>query len=93
MILAARGQDLNEAIGVEKPFMLIPSDNDELSELIAQTGIGIAAQSVEQIKAFLTDQYAIWQANGFTRQTVANKQIFTRQYQARQFESIFAHVR
>lgn len=87
------GTKVFEAIGVEKPFMLIPSDNDELSELIAQTGIGIAAQSVEQIKAFLTDQYAIWQANGFTRQTVANKQIFTRQYQARQFESIFAHVR
>lgn len=86
------GTKIFEAIGVEKPFMLIPFDNDELSQLIAQTGIGLAAQNAEEIKAFLTEQYAIWQANGFTRQPVANKEVFTRQYQARQFESIFAHV-
>ena len=86
------GTKVFEAIGVEKPFMLIPSDNDELAKLIAQTGIGIAAQNVEEIKSFLTEQYAIWQANGFTRQTVTDKHIFTRQYQARQFESIFDDV-
>ena len=82
------GTKIFEAIGMEKPFVLIPSDEDSMAALIQQTGIGLAAKTTAQLKSFLLDKYAEWQANGFTRQTVNNKEIFTRRYQARQFEQI-----
>ena len=87
------GTKIFEAIGMEKPFVLIPSDEDSMAALIQQTGIGLAAKTTAQLKSFLLDKYAEWQANGFTRQTVNNKEIFTRRYQARQFEQIITAIR
>lgn len=82
------GTKIFEAIGMEKPFVLVPSDQDSMAELIAQTGIGIAAEDTAQLKSFLLDQYATWQKQGFTRQPVTHKEIFSRRYQARQMEEI-----
>ena len=70
--------------------MLIPSDEENLAQLINETGIGIAASTTEEIKRFILEQYAQWQKNGFTRQTIKNKQRFTRQNQAQQFERILS---
>lgn len=86
------GTKVFEAIGAEKPFMLIPSDEDNLAQLIQDTGIGIAARSTDDIKTFITKTYNAWLANGFTRQPVRDKQRFSRQSQAKQFETIFLQL-
>ena len=77
-----------EALGVEKPVLCVRSDEECLAEVIKQTNAGLAATNVEEVKAFILDKYREWQENGFTHQAVRDKQIFTRQYQAKQFESI-----
>ena len=82
------GTKVFEAIGVEKPFMLIPSDEENLAQLIRETGIGIAASNTEEIKAFITQQYNQWQQNGFTRCTIADKSRFSRQHAAKEFEEL-----
>ena len=82
-----------EALGVEKPVLCVPSDEESLAEVIRQTNAGIAATDAEQVRTFIKEQYAAWQAKGYTRQAVnqEQKKRFTRQYQARQFEQIFIH--
>ena len=84
------GTKVFESIGMEKPFVLVPSDKDSLATLIKETGIGLAAEDKTQLKTFLMEQYAKWQAKGYTRQPVNNKEIFSRRYQAQQFEQ-FMH--
>ncbi len=80
-----------EALGVEKPVLCVPSDEDCLAQVIKETNAGLAATSTEQIKTFILEKYAEWKQNGYTRQKVNKeiKQQFTRQYQAKQFEQIF----
>ena len=80
-----------EALGTEKPVLCVPSDKECLAEVIQETNAGLAASSVQEIQAFILDKYAEWKAKGFTRQPVNAelKQLFTRQYQAQQFENIF----
>lgn len=78
-----------EALGVEKPLLLVRSDEECLAQTMAYTHAGLAATSVEEIKQFILDRYHEWQTKGFTRQAVQHKAEFTRQYQAQQFEQIF----
>lgn len=80
-----------EALGVEKPVLCVPSDEECLAQVIENTNAGIAATNVEQIKSFILDKYAEWKKNGYTHQKVNQevKQQFTRQYQAKQFEQLF----
>ena len=84
------GTKVFEAIGSEKPFMLIPSDEDDLAKLIADTNIGIAARTSEDIKTFIYNIYKEWASNGFTRRAIRDKSRFTRRYQAQQFEQLFS---
>ena len=86
------GTKVFEAIGMEKPFMLIPSDEDELARLIASTGIGTATSSVSEIKDFILAKYREWQANGFTRQAVRDRQRFSREKECGQFEAVFDSI-
>lgn len=79
-----------EALGVEKPVLCVPSDEECLADVIQQTNAGIAASTVEEVQAFILDKYVEWKTNGYTRQSVnqEQKKLFTRQYQAQQFEKI-----
>ncbi len=77
-----------EALGVEKPVLCVRSDEDCLAQVILDTNAGIAATSAEQVKSFILDKYKEWEKNGFTRQPVRNKQLFTRSCQAQQFEQL-----
>ena len=79
-----------EALGVEKPVLCVRSDEECLAAVIRDTNAGLAATNVEEVKAFILEKYAEWKANGFTRQAVKNKEQFSRQYQASQFEELFA---
>ncbi|MBO4362021.1 MAG: glycosyltransferase [Paludibacteraceae bacterium] len=79
-----------EALGVEKPVLCVRSDEECLAAVIRDTNAGVAATTAEQVKAFITEKYREWQQNGYTRQAVneQQRQLFTRQYQAAQFERI-----
>lgn len=77
-----------EALGIEKPVLCVRSDEECLAQVIAETNAGIAATTVEEVKAFIMDKYDEWQAKGFTRQPVKGKQVFSRQQQVRQFEQL-----
>ena len=80
-----------EALGVEKPVLCVPSDEECLAQVISETKAGIAASDTEVIKTFLLARYKEWKTNSFTRQAVdtEQKKRFTRRYQAQQFESLF----
>ena len=82
------GTKVFEAIGAEKPLLLVPSDEDSLATLIQETGIGIAASSPQEIADFIEEKYQEWQANGYTRQAVQDKERFSRQNEAKQIEQI-----
>ena len=77
-----------EALGVEKPVLCVRSDEECLAQVIHETNAGIATASADEVLTFIRDQYHIWQAKGCTRQPVHNKEQFSRQYQARQFEEL-----
>lgn len=78
-----------EALGCEKPVICTPSDNGCLADTIRETNAGIASGDVEEIKAFIMDKYHEWETNGYTHQAVRNKELFSREYQAHQFENLF----
>lgn len=83
-----------EALGCEKPVLCAPSDEECLAQVIRSTRAGLAATDTRQIVSFIQDKYKEWQANGFTRQPVneQEKQRFSRQYQAQQFEQLFLQL-
>ena len=83
-----------EALGVEKPVLCVKSDEACLASAIAKTNAGIAATHVEEVKAFILEKYAQWQQNGYTHQNVvvAEKEKFSRQSMAQQFENAILSV-
>lgn len=83
-----------EALGVEKPVLCVPSDEECLAQVIHDTHAGVATSDIETIKRFILERFEEWKANGFTRQAVdaEQKKRFTRQYQAKQFEQLFLKV-
>ena len=80
-----------EALGIEKPILCVPSDHGCLSEVIRMTNAGLAADTPEEVATFINAQYDEWLRQGYTRQPVRNKELFNRQKQAEQFESLFCH--
>jgi len=83
-----------EALGVEKPVLCVPSDEECLAQVIHDTHAGVAASDIETIKRFILDRYNEWKKQGFTRQAVdaEQKKRFTRRYQAQQFEQQFLQI-
>ena len=83
-----------EALGVEKPILCAPSDEECLEQVIHQTNAGIAARTPEEVAAFIQDKYHEWQAEGYTHQAVNRDQrkLFTRQQQAEEIETLIEKV-
>lgn len=88
------GTKFYEALGVEKPVLCVRSDEECLAQVIGETNAGVSAMDVEEVKAFIRDKYSEWQQHGYTRQPVnqEQKQLFTRQHQAEQFEQIIKQI-
>jgi len=80
-----------EAVGTEKPVLLVTSDGSHLAEAIERANAGLAATSDEQIVSFILEKYAEWKANGFTRQAVnqEERQRYSRERQAEQIAALF----
>ena len=83
------GTKFYEILGVEKPCLCLNSDEECLAEAIKQTNAGLAATNIEDVKAFVLEKYQEWKQNGYTHQQVINKEQFTRQHEAEQFEQLF----
>jgi hypothetical protein len=81
-----------EAIGVEKPILCVRSDEECLAQTIQETKAGLAATNVEEVKKFILHHYNQWQKQGYTHIDINNKQQFSRQTQALQFEEIFNQI-
>jgi glycosyltransferase involved in cell wall biosynthesis len=81
-----------EAIGVEKPILCVRSDEECLAQTIKETNAGLAATNVEEVKEFILYHYNEWQQNGYTHINITNKEQFSRQNQAIQFEKIFNQI-
>ena len=79
-----------EALGVEKPVLCVRSDEECLAQVIKQTKAGLAGTNAQEVADFILDKYNEWKTNGFTHQPVDPdvKRLFTRQYQAQQFEQL-----
>lgn len=82
-----------EALGVEKPVLCVRSDQECLEHIIYHTNAGLAANNKQEIKNFILQQYNLWRKNGYTQQPVINKQLFSRQQQANQFETLFLSLK
>ena len=82
------GTKFYEALGCEKPVLCVRSDEDCLAQTITQTDAGLAGTNVTEVMNFILDKYHEWQDNGFTRQSVKNAKIFTRQFQSEQIEKL-----
>ena len=78
-----------EAIGIEKPILCIRSDEGCLAQTIQETNAGLAATNVTEVKEFILFHYNQWQKQGYTHTEIKNKEQFSRQNQALQFEKIF----
>lgn len=81
-----------EALGVEKPILCIRSDEGYLAKTIQETKSGLAATRVEEVKDFILKAYAQWEQEGYTHVEVQQKEQFSRQNQALQFEEIFNNI-
>ena len=83
-----------EALGVEKPVLCVRSDEECLAQVIKETNAGLAGTNAEEVADFILEKYDEWKTKGFTRQAVdqAQKRLFTRQYQAQQFEQLLLKV-
>lgn len=83
-----------EALGVEKPVLCVRSDEACLSSAIQETNAGIAGTTIEEVKHFILEKYTEWQANGYTHQPVVKEQknAFSRQVQAKQFDVLFEQL-
>ena len=86
------GTKFFENIGIEKPILCVRSDEECLADAIEKTNAGLAATNVEEVKAFILEKYNEWRQNGYTRQAVVNKEQFSRQKQAQQFEQLFTSI-
>ena len=83
------GTKFFENIGIEKPILCVRSDEECLADAIQKTNAGLAATSVDEVKTFIMEKYQEWLQQGYTRQAVINKEQFTRQHEAEQFEQLF----
>ena len=81
-----------ESIGVEKPILCVQSDEECLAQVIKETNSGLAATNTKEVKEFILHHYKQWQQQGYTHVEIKNKQQFSRQNQALQFEKIFNQV-
>lgn len=79
-----------EALGVEKPVLCVRSDQDCLAETIHETNAGLAAKEVEEIKAFLFNQFEFWHTNKYTHQSMNAEKVqhFSRNKQAQELAAI-----
>ena len=83
-----------EYIGVNRPILCTPNNNDELAETINSIGCGLVSSDVTEIENFILEKYQEWQKNDFTK-SIINEEIrsrFSRKNGAEILEKLFLEV-
>lgn len=83
-----------EAIGVNRPVLCIPNNNDNLSELMNETNCGLVSSENYEVETFLLDNFTEWERTGTTTGTL-NESIrmnFSRKKGAEILEKIFLNT-
>jgi hypothetical protein len=80
-----------EALAVRKPILCVRGDEGCLEEAINKTRSGLSAHNVEEVYAFLKEQFLSWKTGKHVPYNFNNEEItkFSRSEQALQFISIF----
>lgn len=80
-----------EAIGVNRPILCVPDNEDHLSELVKQIDCGLASSEPSEVELFLLDKFHEWQQTGKTKGTVkeAVRLDFSREKGAAILENLF----
>lgn len=80
-----------EYIGVNRPILCTPNNNDELAETINAIGCGSVSSDVSEVENFIMEKYNEWQKNGFTQGSVSteNRKKFSRKNGAKILEKLF----
>ena len=83
-----------EYIGVNRPILCTPNNNDELAETINAIGCGLVSSDVEEVENFILKKYAEWQQNGFTKGAVLAeiREKFSRKIGAEILENLFNNL-
>jgi len=78
-----------EAIGCERPVLLVRSDEAELSQHIRNMGSGVACRTKGEVLAFLREKYEEWVREGRTSISyLQDKSVYSREKESRQFVEI-----
>lgn len=85
---------LFEYLAMNRPILLIRSDEDCLEQTIRDCNAGAAARTVEEAADFIREQYFFWRQHGYTAGTVDREKIqpYSRKEQAFQFMSLFEQL-
>jgi len=83
-----------EYVGVNRPILCTPNNNDELAETINAIGCGLVSSDVVEIENFILEKYAEWQETGFTKGTVSseNRIKFSRRNGAEILEKLLSNL-
>lgn len=57
---------LFESIGVNRPILCIPKNDDDLSLLIEKENLGLTSSSITEIENFIVEHFQTWQQNAYT---------------------------
>lgn len=62
-----------EAVGVNRPVLLMPDNADTLADMVRQTGCGLVSSDAKEIEGFLTTKLDEWRTFGYTKSSLDEK--------------------
>lgn len=83
-----------ESIGVNRPILCVPDNNDNLSALIKNSNCGLVSSSLNETEVFIRDKFSEWQLSGYTKGYLTDNERmnFSRQKGAEILENIFLNA-
>ncbi|KGL47665.1 glycosyltransferase [Porphyromonas gulae] len=86
---------LFESLAMEKPILMVRSDEAIVADIISKAEAGLAARTTEEVATFLNDQYTRWKAEGDTSLPNSNRDFistFSRKEQAGQYARLLETI-
>ena len=80
---------------MEKPILMVRSDEAIVADIISKAEAGLAARTTEEVATFLNDQYTRWKAEGDTSLPNSNRDFistFSRKEQAGQYARLLETI-
>lgn len=83
-----------EALAVEKPVLLVRSDETVMEHIIESHGLGCAGHNKSEVVRFIKERYDEWKANGYTKVEIpqGDKMKFSRKNQTGQFAAVLDNL-